>query len=145
MIIAAFVLFKSLIDLFKDTGFGDVARIFVFLMILSISILAINILNNNYPDIPVQGKQKRTFNWLFLLNFLFLAFLFGFITSEYKSVKQIAAIFNEGIFEMSFEWFITLIAYILVLIFQLIILYGLYVLRRKLYDNFMKQGFEFEN
>ena len=144
MMIAFYLLFTSLISLFEATLFGDVTRVLVFLLVISLSIFAVSILNNNYPDIPVTGNQKKTFNWLFLFNFLFLAFLFGFIFSEYKALQSFALGLKKNAFQLPFDFLVTFIAYILIVIFQLIILYGLYILRQLLYENFRKQEFEFE-
>jgi hypothetical protein len=126
------------------SSFAGVARVLVYMLIVSIAVLAINILNNNYPDTPVTGKQKSTFNWLFLLNFLFLAFLFGFIIAEYRSLKELAVLFQKNFISLPAGLLINFIAQFLLLLFQMIMLYGLYSLRRSLYDNFSRQQFEFE-
>jgi hypothetical protein len=144
VMISSFILFTSLIDIFRITLFSNVAGIILFLLVISLAVLAVNILNNNYPDTPITGKQKKTFNWLFLLNFIFLAVLFGFIISETRSLRHFANLLDKKLFELPIHFFIKLIAYLVVLIFQLVILYGLYILRFRLYDNFIKQKFEFE-
>jgi hypothetical protein len=134
----------GLINLFKSGGFSAIITILLFLLIFLQTILAINILNNNYPDTPVTGRQKTNFNWLYLLNFLFLVFLFGFIFSEYRQLHSLSVLIGKSIFELPFEFFIYLITHLIILIFQFIILYGLYQLRRELYFNFMKKQFDFE-
>lgn len=144
VMLSSFILFTSLIDIFRITLFSNAVGIILFLLVISLSILAVTILNNNYPDTPITGKQKKTFNWLFLLNFIFLAVLFGFIISETRSLRLFANLLDKNLFELPIHLFIKLIAYIIILIFQLVILYGLYILRLRLYDNFMKQKFEFE-
>ena len=37
-------------------------------------ILGINLVNNNYPEEPVEGRQKKVFNRVFLVNFVLLTF-----------------------------------------------------------------------
>jgi len=144
VIFSSFFLFTSLINLFRTTLFGDVAGILLFLLVTSLAVFAVNVLNNNYPDIPISGKQKKTFNWLFLLNFIFLAILFGFIFSEYRSLRIFSNLINRRFPELPFHLFIRFAALICILFFQLVVLYGLYLLRLRLYDNFLKQKFEFE-
>jgi hypothetical protein len=144
MTLTAFILLTSLFNTFQYPGFSNIARLMLFLLILLLSIFAVNTLNNNYPDTPVAGKQKKTFNKLFLLNFLFLAVLFGFVIAAFREVNQIAVLLQRSIFELPFGMLISMIVYTITLLFQFIILYGLYTLRRVLYINFMKRRFEFE-
>ena len=144
MTISALILFSSLFDFFRSPSFADVFKLLLFLLTIMLSILAVNTLNNNYPDTPVTGTQKRNFNRLFLLNFIFLAVLFGLIIGEYRQVSEIAELFNKNILELRFAYYVMLLGYVTVLVFQFVILYGLYDLRRVLYINFRKKKFEFE-
>jgi phosphoglycerol transferase MdoB-like AlkP superfamily enzyme len=140
----AFIMLMTLLDFFRHASFGDIFKLILFLLITLISIFAVNILNNNYPDTPVTGGQKKTFNRLFLLNFLFLAILFGLIIAEFRTALAISKLLNISFFELPFRLLMMFFSYVLTLIFQFIILYGLYDLRRLLYVNFMKRKFEFE-
>ena len=134
----------TLISFFETSSFSAFIGILLYLLIFLQTILAVNIINNNYPDTPVTGKQKTNFNRLFLLNFLFLVFLFGIIFAEYRALNSIAEFTGKSIFDLPLQLFPNLIGSIVTLIFQLIILYGLYSLRRELYFNFMKKQFDFE-
>jgi hypothetical protein len=144
MLAASVFAIMALIRFFEAGNFSAFIRIVLYLLIFLQTILAVNIINNNYPDTPVTGKQKTNFNRLFLLNFLFLVFLFGIVFSEYRQLNALAQLTGKSILELPFEWFIYLIIHLIVLIFQFIILYGLYQLRRELYFNFMKKEFDFE-
>jgi hypothetical protein len=144
MTISALVLFSTLFDFFRSPSLSDVFKLLLFLLTIMLSILAVNTLNNNYPDTPVTGNQKKNFNRLFLLNFIFLAVLFGLIISEYRQVSEIAVLFNKHILDLRFSYYVMLLGYVAILIFQFVILYGLYELRRILYMNFRKKKFDFE-
>jgi hypothetical protein len=144
MTIAIFLVLSSLINFLRSFSFTAFAGMITFLLVMMLSILAVNILNNNFPDTPVEGKQKKTFNRLFLFNFIFLAFIFGFIISEYRTLATVAMMIDKNLFELPTRSLIGLASYTVLLIFQLIILYGLFLLRRQLYINFMKRKFEFE-
>jgi len=144
MLIASALAIMSLIWLIEAASFTSFIRILLFLLIFLQTILAVNILNNNYPDSPVAGRQKTNFNRLFLLNFLFLVFLFGIIFAEYRELNALSEIIGKPIFHLPFELLIVLLANFIVLVFQLIILYGLYRLRQELYVNFMRKEFDFE-
>jgi len=146
MLLTVFIAIISLINLFKYGGFIFLFHCFAFVLMTCLSVLAINLLNNNYPDKPVAGKQKSAFNWLYLLNFLLLAFIFGLIFSEYRDLNKISFLWGGSVFSMPFSLLEGLYSYSLVLIFQFVILYGLYNLRRELYLNFFRnKQFEFEN
>jgi len=134
----------ALVTLFRSVNFYMFIVVLLFVLIFLLTILAINILNNNYPDIPVSGKQKTNFNRLYLLNFIFLIFLFGIIFAEYKFLRDLATLTGKSILELPLNLFISLFGNVVVLIFQFIIFSGLYNLRRELYVNFTKKEFEFE-
>jgi heme/copper-type cytochrome/quinol oxidase subunit 3 len=142
--IAAFVVLSSIFGFVRYPSFTEVARALLYLLVLMLSIFTINVLNNNYPDKPIEGPQKSAFNRLFLLNFVFLAFQFGFVFAEYRSANRYAQLLDTAIYNIPFYLLISLITYSVTLIFQLIIFYGLYTLRRLLYENFRKKKFDFE-
>jgi len=144
MIAAAINVLEILFNFFRYASWSGVIGLILFTAILLLTILAVNLLNNNYPDNPVEGSQKKSFNRLFLINFLFLSFLFGFIIAEYRSLSKLASAVSKGVYALPLGIFLTLFIYCFVLTFQLIILYGLYKLRLELYSNFMKRKFEFE-
>ena len=74
MIAAGFKALEALLTFFQHISFGSIVGVLLFSSILMLTMLAINLLNNNYPDSPVEGRQKKVFNRLFLLNFVFSDF-----------------------------------------------------------------------
>ena len=144
MLASSFFTITALISFIESISFTAFVRVVLFLFIFLLTILAVNILNKNYPDVPVAGKQKTSFNRLFLFNFLFLVFLFGIIIAEYRQLNALSALIGRSLFNLPFKLLISPIINMVMLIFQFIILYGLYLLRRELYFNFMKKEFEFE-
>jgi len=144
MLAASIFAIISLINFFQSASLGDILKVLLFVLIFMLTILAINIINNNYPDIPVSGKQKTSFNRLFLLNFIFLVFMFGILISEYRQLSILATLFNRSLLRLPLDMFTPLLISLFMLIFQFVILYGLYELRRELYFNFRKKEFEFE-
>ena len=145
MLAATYFSFTSLISFFNYGGFPDILETIAFALIASFAIFAMNLLNTNYPDKPVAGKQKSAFNWLFLLNFLLLAFLFALFFSTYRMMNVISQFSGHSIFSLSFRFWWLILIFTLMIIFQFSILYGLYILRRLLYLNFFQnKQFEFE-
>ena len=144
MLGAAVFMIMGMINFFTGMAISGILSIVLFLAIFLLTILAVNILNNNYPNVPVSGRQKTNFNRLFLINFLFLVFLFALIFAEYRGLNEIAKLLNRPLFDLPFNMVVFIIAVTMMLIFQLIILYGLYQLRRELYINFTRKEFDFE-
>src|SRR5688572_30745398 len=139
----------TITSLFSLLQSGDIYYLFetiAFGLMSALSMLALNILSSNYPDKVIEGRQKRIFNWLFLLNFLLIAFLFGLFFAEYGQLKSFSRLFGRFIFILPFRLLLPLIAVVTLLIFQFVILYGLYELRRLLFKNFfVNKKFEFES
>src|SRR5687768_15447271 len=126
MLAAAFNVLDMLFNFFRYASWSSLIGFTVFLSIMLLTILAVNVLNNNYPDEPIEGRQKKNFNRLFLVNFLFLAPLFGFIIAEFRSLSQLASLTSKQIFDLPLSIFLMLLNYSGVLILQFLVLYGLY-------------------
>jgi len=144
MLASSILAIMALISLFNNISIYTFIVVLLFVLIFMLTILAIGILNNNYPDVPVSGKQKTSFNRLFLLNFLFLVFLFGIIIAEYRALDSLATFAGRSVFGLPLKLLSYLMGNVIVLIFQFIIFYGLYHLRRELYINFTRKQFDFE-
>ncbi|HEX7847268.1 MAG TPA: hypothetical protein VF476_15820 [Chitinophagaceae bacterium] len=146
MLAGCFFTFSCFIGFFNYPNVIDFLQAIAFGFITSFAVFALNLLNRNYPDKPVAGKQKTAFNWLFLINFLLLAFLFGWFFSAYQVLQTVATLTGKGIFAVPFRVWLPALVFTAMLLFQFILLYGLYILRRLLYLNFFdQQQFEFEN
>lgn len=145
ILLTAYYSIRSLISMFQLNDIFFLFQSLIFVLVSWLSILTINILNNNYPDKPVAGGQKRTFNWLFLLNFLLLSFIFSLVFDEYRGLRIMAELFKRSVYSMPLGSFIPLLVNLAILIFQFIILYSLYSLRRSIYRNFTNRQFEFES
>ena len=144
MLMTVYLCFSSLISLFKSGEFYFALETCFFLLMASLAIFGLNLYNTNFPDRPVVGRQKSVFNWLFLLNFLLLAFLFALFFSSYSQLQSIAILLGRSFFTLPVRLLLTFLIPFSLLAFQFIILYGLYTLRRKLYENFNARQFEFE-
>jgi len=93
-----------------------------------------SLLNDNYPDVPLTPSQKKNFNLLFLLNFLFIAILFGQVVSLWRSTIPLLKVIRtdmSGYIMLS----LGLIFALLIFMFHLVFLAGMYRLRRIIYKN----------
>lgn len=141
---AGFMLVLSFVNFFNLDFFSGLIRVTTLLLCLSLSVFGINVLNSNYPDQPIAGKQKSSFNILYLLNFLFLAFLFSFFFSQVYVIKELVSLSGRSFFEFPARFYLSLYTYGVMILLQLIILYGLFKLRKEIYSNFQNNKFEFE-
>jgi len=144
MLITCYLGFIALTNFIRLGRFYYALETVCFILIASLAILALTLLNTNYPDKPVMGRQKSVFNWLFLINFLLLSFLFGLFFSEYRILNESRQFGGRVVISLPFNTLLPLLTALAILIFQLIILFGLYNLRRELYFNYRRREFEFE-
>jgi hypothetical protein len=109
-------------------------EIIVYILMFVFLYQGLSLLNYNYPDIPLTDKQKRQFNLLFLVNFLVIAFLFAMVVSEYRLMMPLFVFvtdsFKASLAVSSYFLFTTL-----VFLFHLVFLFGMYTLRRGIYQR----------
>jgi hypothetical protein len=145
LLLTAFLAVVAFIGIFKyANSFYFFLTSLAFCFMFWLAVIAIGLLNNNYPDKPVSGGAKTIFNWVFLLNFLLLIFVFGLFFAEISRLKDTGENLNTPIFHLPIRFFIPFTVTSTLLIFHLIILFGLYNLRRMLYFNFIRRKFDFE-
>jgi hypothetical protein len=120
-------------------------RTIAFGLFFWLAAFGLSIYKKLFPDQPVTGKDKKYFNRLFLINFFLSVFLFALVFSEMKELQIIRRMTGLNYLELPFAFYIQLIAYLLILVFHLLILSGLYNLRLLLDHNFRKKKFDFEN
>ena len=135
--------FTSLFGLLTGGGFMSLLQAIAFGFIAALPILTFTIYNNNYPDKLIEGRQKKNFNRIFLINFLLIAFLFGFVFRDYRdSIFQSRSL---GLRAGSYlVFFIPFIISCCTLIFHFSVLYGLYWLRQQINNNLSSKQFDFE-
>jgi hypothetical protein len=101
----------------------------------------LSMLNYNYPDVPLSPKQKRTFNILYLINFILIAYLFAQVVNTWWLVLFILEAGNNGRFNIwlligpiALSWIIFII--------HLIFLAGMYRLRRFIHQNTISSWYQ---
>ena len=136
MIVVSLELILSVGGLFSQKFFFySVFSTLIYFVILVFLYQGLSLINYNYPDTPLSPRQKKSFNWLFLLNFLLIAFLFGQIVNEWRTTIPIWKILSgAGLSDYLFYGYSFLIANLL-FIFHIIFLGGMYNLRRLIYQN----------
>jgi hypothetical protein len=143
--IASFQCILSFIGLLTDRDLIYILQTAALAFIAALPVFTFNIINNNFPDKPIVGKQKRNFNRLFLLNFFLIAFLFGFIFRDYRQAQVTADLASISVFKLPGYFLFGFIISVLMLIFHFIILFGLFWLRSNINFNANRKQFEFES
>lgn len=143
LMITIFLCLSSLIGLLMSGDPVLLLPIIAFGIIAILPILTFTVFNRNFPDKLIEGRQKKNFNRIFLINFLLTAFLFGFVFSNYRAtITQSKSLSEEpGSEIISIPFIISCI----VIIFHFSILYGLYWLRRHINFNATNKQFDFES
>ena len=109
-----------------------------YIIMLLLANLGLNVLNNNYPSDPIVDDQKSRFNWLFLFNFLLLSFSSGHLIAEYRALHKLY-LFTGSFRNLPYTDVLSLLMYLFIFIFHVIILYGLFFLRRLIYNNYLQK------
>ncbi|HEU5164350.1 MAG TPA: hypothetical protein VFU29_02350 [Chitinophagaceae bacterium] len=143
ILIAIFLCISSLFGVLMGSGIMSLLQAIAFGFIAALPILTIAVYNKNYPDKIIEGRQKKYFNRIFLINFLLIAFLFGFVFRDYRDaiVQSRSLGLGSGVY---LAFFIPFILSCCILIFHFSILYGLYCLRRQINNNGSRKQFDFE-
>ena len=112
------------------------------------SIITFSVSNNYFPDKIIEGRQKKNFNRIFLINFLLISFLFGLVFRDYKDYRnavKLSHVFTvTGNYMPLVPYLISLIISCAMLIFHFSILYGHYWMRRHINNNVGSKQFDFE-
>jgi hypothetical protein len=142
LIMVLYSLVMSSIRLFTGTNtWSDLIGIISYALIFLFLCLGLSILNDNFPDTPLTLTQKRRFNILFLVNFILIAFLFAKTVQVWRIMPfiNIGTIIKSSLF---FNLLFFIFQTIVVFIFHLLFLYGMYRLRQLIYQNTVTGWYE---
>lgn len=121
--------------LFQAIAFGLIALLPIFAVVL---------IGTNFPDRIIAGNQRKNFNRIFLINFLLIAFLFGFFFKDLRNVQAIAKVMATSFYKLDVFILGGLLISFIMLVFHFFILYGLYWLRSHINYNASRKQFDFE-
>lgn len=100
----------------------------------------LSLLNENYPATPLTIKQKRQFNWLFIINVLLIAFLFAQVIVEWRWAIQLVFVLRAS-FYAGLLITHSLISGVLIFLFHIVFLWGMIRLRRVIHTNTLKDWY----
>ena len=113
---------------------SDIVSVVSYALVALFLFQGLSILQDNYPDSPLNTRQKRRFNVFFLINFLLIAFLFAKTVQVWQILPLInfqTMVRNNMLFTLIFYIFQSIVVFI----FHLVFLYGMYRLRKQIYEN----------
>jgi len=143
VILAVFHSLVSLIGFFSGQ-FVFLFQAIAFGLIALLPILTMVLIGNNFPDRIIAGKQRKNYNRVFLINFLLIAFLFGFFFKDLRNVQALAKVTATSFFKLHVIYLGGLLISFMMLVFHFFILYGLYWLRSHINYNASRKQFDFE-
>ena len=92
----------------------------------------------------IAGKQRKNYNRVFLINFLLIAFLFGFFFKDLRNAQALAKVTATSFFKLHVIYLGGLLISFIMLAFHFFILDGLYWLRSHINYNASRKQFDFE-
>jgi hypothetical protein len=135
LVLVAFQGMLTISRLFTSKGIVmSLVELLVYTCVFVFVYDGLSMLNYNFPDIPLSPKQKRSFNLLYLLNFLFIAFLFARVVNTWGILPLL---FGQGQLSIR-NWFLIIIYLIspwFVFFIHLVFLAGMFRLRRLIHKN----------
>lgn len=109
-----------------------------YALMIAFLYLGLTILNDNYPDTSLTNRQRRSFNLLFLVNFLLVAFLFAKVIVQWRYAT---GMLND--YELTARGklmvLVPLVIAISVFVVNLVYLAGMYRLRLQIHANALRQ------
>src|SRR6187431_956851 len=88
ILIAVFRCLTSFTGLVLNGEFIFLLQSIAFALIAILPIITFNISNNFFPDKLIEGRLKKNFNRIFLINFLLISFLFGFVFQDFRNYRN---------------------------------------------------------
>ncbi|WP_207514922.1 hypothetical protein [Longitalea luteola] len=141
------VAFKAMMSfgevLFRGSAFLGLINIIAYALVFVFVYHGLSMLNYNYPDVPLSQKQKRSFNILYILNFILIAFLFAQVVNTWGMWK---VLFDPGIYrEFKINWLNFTIHLLFpwgIFLIHFVFLTGMFRLRRLIHENTVNTWYE---
>lgn len=134
---AGYMVLSSFVNIFDAPGWHSVVSLIAFSLAICLASYVLEVSNKNYPDTPLSTRQRSTFNWLFMLNFLMLSVLLTYNINDFKLITGLA---GAEEFKPGALFYLSVLLHLLISIFQVYILLNMVKLRRILIANFDKKS-----
>jgi len=118
----------------------ELVHAIAFGLIAALPVRVFMVLGTNYPDKVIEGRSKKNFNRIFLINILLISYLLAYVIRDFRSGMD--NVNDKGFFIF---YLFSLIGSLSMLVIHLCILYSLFWLRKQITINASYKDFEFEN
>ena len=118
----------------------ELVHAIAFALIAALPVRVFMVLGSNYPDKVIEGRSKKNFNRIFLINILLISYLLAYVIRDFRSGMD--NVNDKGFFIF---YLFSLIGSLSMLVIHLCILYSLFWLRKQITINASYKDFEFEN
>ena len=118
----------------------ELVHAIAFAIIAALPVRVFMVLGTNYPDKVIEGRSKKNFNRIFLINILLISYLLAYVIRDFRSGMD--NVNDKGFFIF---YLFSLIGSLSMLVIHLCILYSLFWLRKQITINASYKDFEFEN
>ncbi len=127
----------SVIRLFYGSSIAALLGLLVYTLQYLFLLMGLSLLNNQYPDSPLNRDQKSRFNLLFVLNFMIISYFFARLLTEYRTTLPLLKEQSSGTFSSINTLLAGYSLYSALFIFlgHLAFLYGMFTLRRVIHTN----------
>ena len=135
LVLVATQLMLSIVGIFYNYAiFYNIVEVILYSSVFFFVYLGFSILNYNFPDTPLSDKQKSQFNWLYIINFLLIAYLFAQVVNKWWILPVLQE--AENIKFLSWLNFASpLLLSMVIFFFHLLLLAGMFRMRRVLHQN----------
>jgi len=140
LVITVYSSLFALTALFTGGGFMELVHAIAFALIAALPVRVFMVLGTNYPDKVIEGRSKKNFNRIFLINILLISYLLAYVIRDFRSGMD--NVNDKGFFIF---YLFSLIGSLSMLVIHLCILYSLFWLRKQITINASYKDFEFEN
>ena len=144
VILAGFSAGLHFVYFMQSGSIMQIINVVCFTFITLFASLGMSLVQNNYPDSLLTTSQKRYFNFQYLFNILLISVIFAHIYSNSWVMLLTREDYNLTGFQ-TFLLFMPFTKNFLIFVLQLLILYGMFRLRRELYANYLKLVDEIAN
>ena len=133
-----------LVEFLNYERFWNFIYLLVGVVIVFLGGFSLTTLRRHYPEEPIQGSVRKTYNRLFLLSVLMLIFLFSLFFENLRAIRGASLLLGRSWLELPWQFWSALLFSSFLLINHFLVLWGLFALRRELLINFAAKKFEFE-
>jgi len=137
ILVACTLIANIILNVYTQQSFLACLNLVVYSSMLAFLYKGLTILNDNFPDTPLDDKIKKSFNRLFLLNILCIPYLFARIIIDGRPISMLYSLLGFNAFS---HWLgILLLVEVIILPLHIVFIMGMIYLRRTIHETTMNE------